>query len=225
MSDIARHLPLSQRDSSGEVAATNDWRPLTIQCLSMITDLLQNLTAEQWEQQSGRPGWLIRDAVGGLAWQLSNGRLALARDAAATVVRGGVTRRRFDRLQKMRRSNQTDGELVATFLRIADARLPHRSERGIRRLTDVVVCGYDIAYPLGTTLPFPPLATGAIAVARSLTAPTRVTAVLGNRTFRAVDAGWSVGRGPEVVATAEDIIRFLFGRAGPRSSRPIDGSN
>ena len=60
-----------------------------------------------------------------------------------------------------------------------------------------------------------PLAGGAVAVARGLSAPVEIRAVVTARTLVATDAAWRVGRGPELPGTAAGIVLFLFGRGGP----------
>ena len=65
---------------------------------------------------------------------------------------------------------------------------------------------------LGDAVSVDPVASGAVALARSLSAPIAIRAVVTARTLLATDAAWQVGRGPELPGTAAGIVLFLFGR-------------
>ena len=54
---------------------------------------------------------------------------------------------------------------------------------------------------------------------RSLIAPTEIKAVLRVRTLVAMDTDWHVGRGPELLGTAEAHLLFLFSR--PAQARSL----
>jgi hypothetical protein len=71
------------------------------------------------------------------------------------------------------------------------------------------------AYALGgAKLRVSPTTSGAVALARALSAPTAIRAVVRGRTMRATDAGWEFGTGPELAGTARKLVLFLYGR-GP----------
>ncbi|RIJ02291.1 maleylpyruvate isomerase family mycothiol-dependent enzyme, partial [Clavibacter michiganensis subsp. insidiosus] len=59
-------------------------------------------------------------------------------------------------------------------------------------------------------------------------APAQIRGVLRARTLRASDAGWSVGHGPAIEATASTLIMYLFGRTprpqGAATGTPEDGT-
>jgi hypothetical protein len=65
-------------------------------------------------------------------------------------------------------------------------------------------------------------------VARAAIAPAQIRGVLRARTLRASDAGWSVGHGPAIEATASTLIMYLFGRTprpqGDATATPEDGA-
>ena len=89
-----------------------------------------------------------------------------------------------------------------------------------------MVAGYDIARATGTVLTVEPVASGAVALARSLSAPTPIRAVLTDCALHASDDGWSVGHGAVRNASARDIVLFLWGRGGiPAATDPTPTSH
>jgi hypothetical protein len=56
--------------------------------------------------------------------------------------------------------------------------------------------------------------SGAVALARALSAPLPIRAVVRGRTLRATDAEWEFGAGPELAGSARELVLFLYGRAG-----------
>lgn len=219
MSDISRYLPLSQRRPGDESAVTRDWRPLVGESLNLVADLLAGLPAADWEKPSLCEGWRIRDVAGHLVWRVGTSTRDLASSSARAVVRDHVRPSRLIDVMSARAAVAEPAVLVSELRAIAHARLAHEGRRNLAELTEVIVHGYDIAHALGAPLAFPSTATGAVALARTLVAPTRIKSVVRGRTLTATDAGWSVGRGPELASTAESLILFLFGRSAtvPRS--------
>lgn len=59
-----------------------------------------------------------------------------------------------------------------------------------------------------------PVTSGAVALARAVSAPLPIRAVIADRTLRASDAEWEFGRGPVLEGTARELVLFLYGR-GP----------
>lgn len=96
--------------------------------------------------------------------------------------------------------------------------------RSIRELTDA--CRAYLKLP-GERAPLPFDVAGAVALASSATAPFDRRAAIGGHTVRASDAGWSFGRGPEISASADEIVAFLTGvsdtppRRTPPDRRPV----
>ena len=70
----------------------------------------------------------------------------------------------------------------------------------------------------------PPLASGAVALRRAAAAPTPIKAVISGHSLHATDAAWTIGHGPALVGTADQLIRFLagIGHWAPRPARPDD---
>ncbi|MBC7724698.1 MAG: maleylpyruvate isomerase family mycothiol-dependent enzyme [Burkholderiaceae bacterium] len=213
MSDFAQHLPLSQRSAEDESGVTGDWRPLIAECLAHVADLLEPLTAEQWESASLCEGWRVADVAGHLAWRVGTPAGELLTSSVRAVVRERVSPRALTTAMAERRAANGQAALVAELRAIAGDRAVRRGRRNIGELAEVVIHGYDMATALGIPLEFPARATGAVALARTLLAPARLRAVVRHRTLRATDAGWSVGRGPEIAAPAEALVLFLAGRS------------
>lgn len=213
MSEIARHLPLSQREARDESSVSSNWSPVIGGSLIVVADLLATLSPEDWERESLRSGWRVRDVAGHLVWRTRGGALTRALDGARAVIRQGAPPNRIADWLSRRAAETEPDRLIEALREIADARLAVRGRHRIDELTEVIVHGYDIAGALSAPLAFSPIATGAVALARALVAPMPIRAIIRHRTFVASDAGWRVGRGPELAASAQSIVMFLFGRS------------
>ncbi|MFP7760006.1 maleylpyruvate isomerase family mycothiol-dependent enzyme [Marisediminicola sp. LYQ85] len=220
MNDISRHLPFSQSGGADETGVTGDWRPLTASTLDVVADLLEGLEPAEWESPSRCEGWRVRDVAGHLVWRLGSSVTQLATSSARAVFRERIPPSRVVDELSRRAARSTPEELVASIRSLARERVS-ASESGQGRgrgrghladLTEAVVHGYDISHALGLPLTVPAVASGAVAVARSLHAPSTVKPIVTRRTLRATDADWTVGRGEEIAAPAATIILFLFGR-------------
>jgi uncharacterized protein (TIGR03083 family) len=214
MSDFSRYLPLSQRGSGDESTVSNDWRPLTGECMLLVCALFDGVGDEQWDTTTLRAGWRVRDVAADLAWRLDSGPLARARRAIRAVIVGRGSSASGRRIIAAQLGESDPRELLERLRAIAADRLSLRGPHGVAGLSAVVVDGYDLARSLGRPLAFPSTATGAVALASALTASTPIKAVARGRALRATDADWTVGRGPELTGTAESIILFLAGRSG-----------
>ncbi|CAN5203009.1 hypothetical protein BH11ACT3_BH11ACT3_24800 [soil metagenome] len=73
---------------------------------------------------------------------------------------------------------------------------------------------YELARTLDRELPVDATLSGAVALARSLSAPLPIRAAIRDRTLVATDAGWEIGSGRALRATASSLVLFLYGRAG-----------
>ncbi|TFB99776.1 maleylpyruvate isomerase family mycothiol-dependent enzyme [Cryobacterium adonitolivorans] len=213
MADFARLLPLSLRSVGNESGVNARWSGHLAATLTAIADLLAGLTPEQWEAQSLCTGWRVRDVAGHLVWRLGSTKRELVGSATRAYV-GHFVRpaRAIDVVSRAAASAEPE-QLVARLREIAAAKAT-TGRGGIVELTEAVVHGLDVAHPLGLTLPIHATAGGAVALRRSLIAPTEITAVLRTRRLVATDAEWSVGHGEPLRGQASELILFLFGR-GP----------
>lgn len=186
MSDIPKYLPLSQRPRRDESGVTGNWAHATGTILGQLANIVDGLSDEQWT--------------------------SIADDANATLWH--VTSTRVQRLQR-RRAAPKPRDGVATGLRdAATAALDPTAKRPLHTLSAAVFGTVAVADRLGTPVALDPIATGAVALARSLSAPLPIRAVLKDTSLVATDADWRVGTGPVHYGTVTAILLFLFGR-GP----------
>ncbi|WP_130178024.1 maleylpyruvate isomerase family mycothiol-dependent enzyme [Cryobacterium sp. SO1] len=213
MAEFARLLPLSLRSVGNESGVNARWSGHLAATLTAIADLLAGLAPEQWELESLCAGWRVRDVAGHLVWRLGSTKRELLGSATRAYV-GHHLRpaRAIEAVSRAAAAAEPD-QLVARLREIAAARAA-TGRGGITDLTEAVVHGLDLAHPLGLTLPIHPMAGGAVALRRSLIAPTEIKAVLRTRRLVATDAEWSVGHGTPLRSTAPELILFLF-RRGP----------
>ena len=205
MSDVAKYLPLSQRGPEDESSVTGNWSTHVVATLGELAALLENSSQSDVD---------VRTTVGHILWHLGRSRTQRARDLAAIMVRGRMPRAAA--LRELSSSASPDSPAVcASALRERAHLLGSSAQRSsISDLSVVVVDGYSIARALGASLTVDPIASGAGALARSLSAPVEVRAVLQDRALKATNAAWTVGRGRELVGTASELVLFLWGRAG-----------
>jgi hypothetical protein len=203
MSDVSRYLPLSQRPRTDESGVTGDWSTQHAAALLALADRLEAMPAAGWAARSTRAGWTVAETVGALEWRLgtsTRGRIrAIARTVLARRLSPGSA---ADALGRARGAASTT-ELVAGLRTAATA-----PRRRLGDLALVVVASLDV----DPSAPLDPLALGAVALARSLSAPLPIRAVIRSLSLQASDAGWSVGRGEVVRAPGADIVLFLYGR-------------
>ncbi|MFS0715323.1 hypothetical protein ABC195_15730 [Microbacterium sp. 2P01SA-2] len=100
-----------------------------------------------------------------------------------------------------------DGDGTASLAELAGTVVRGR-RRSARDLTAVARAYLRLP---GPRPPLPFDVAGAVALAASTTAPFARRAAIAGHTVRATDAGWTFGRGPEVSASADDIVAFLTG--------------
>lgn len=205
MSDLGKYLPLSQHAATDESAVTGNWAELTGQTLARVADLLDALGATGLDRPGMRPG----STVGGVARELFTPSRRDRLRRAATL---GIAQRRGPA------APIEDGRLAASVRELAVAASAPGAKCSVHDLSIAVVTACDIAAATGSPIVVAPTASGAVALARSLSAPIGIRAVLRDRTLAPTDADWRLGRGPEISGTAGAIVLFLFGRAGFPSS-------
>ncbi|MGV8884060.1 MAG: hypothetical protein ACOH1T_00535 [Microbacteriaceae bacterium] len=213
MDDMAKDLPLSQRQRRDESAVTANWAQHRSTLLYALAEMLDELAPADWELPTLRSDVSVRITVGELVWLTSGS----ARQRAATVARRMLRDRSRPAAASRAIAQQFAREspnLLGEKLRVHAARdLSSGAHESIATLTPAVVAAFELSAATGRTITVDPIASGAVAVARSLTAPSAIRAVVTARTFHASDAGWQVGNGPEFVGTAAAIVLFLHGRA------------
>ena len=213
MSGFADHLPLSQRGAFDESRVSGDWRPITAQCLLKLIDLLETIELTAWEGRSLRAGWRVRDVVAELLWRCDRRSWELGIERFRAAFRDPLT----PDPDIIRLAVAAPPELIEQLRALGTRRANRVGRRGIGDLSDVVSCSYEVARSCGRDLDLPAISTGAVCLARILTAPLPIRAAISGRSLEATDAGWTVGRGIALPAPAEQHVLFLFGR---RSTLP-----
>jgi hypothetical protein len=217
MSDAAKYLPLSHREREDESSVSNDWSKHLYACLESLAGIVEKLPADQLQAQSGQQKYRVVDVVALMIWRLRTPRLTQARQllAQALRTRSGAAGAALAQSRSLADdSTHASPATLAAQIRtlVADGRRSG-TRHSVAQLSVAVVAGYDVAKTTGTALTVDPVASGAVALARSLSAPVPIRAVLRDCTLRASDEGWSVGHGAVRDAIARDIVLFLFGRA------------
>ncbi|MCU1406660.1 MAG: hypothetical protein JWQ43_2963 [Glaciihabitans sp.] len=231
MSDVAKYLPLSQRGAQDESAVTSDWSSPVALVLGALADLLVAAGEDRLDSPALRPGFSIRMTVQEVLWRLDTTRTERLAQTARHALRlrrgpsGAVEAiigaqpalslgELVSRLRELSAgaSGSSVGEEDAGADAGVSARTAKRHRRPLADLSAVVIGGYDVASSLGLPLVVDAVASGAVALARSLDAPVEVRAVLKDRRMVASDADWSVGQGRELAGSAQAIVLFLAGR-------------
>ncbi len=182
-------------------------------------DLLEQLTAEQWEHPSLCPGWTVRHVAAHLTLQQQR-----VRDVAAFVGRHprmlrsvtlNATIRDSAALQAQTLSDQ---EIISRIKAMIGSRRHNAFVTPLETLTDILVHGQDIAIPLGQALAMPP-ATSALAATRRwdtrggwLAMVFRRLPIEGYRLI-ATDTDWTRGQGPDLAGPAGALLLLLTGRS------------
>ena len=213
MDDMARDLPLSNRPRRDETAVTANFTTHRGTVLLEIAGMLDELSPEEWNAPALRAGWSVRDVVGELVWLAGSS----SRQRAATVARRAFSDRSglaaaSDALVR-EHTDRTPANLVEAVRSLAVDDLASRGWHRVSALAPAVVAAFELAAATGRPTVVDPIASGAVALARSLSAPMPMRAVVTARTLVAADADWRVGRGPELEGTAAGIVLFLYGRA------------
>ena len=195
------------------------WRKMTATCLDLLGDLLETLTATEWASPSLCAGWSVREVAAHLVWRVSSG--PLSRSLSVSTIMLARRESPAGAIEILAKEDLSTPAVLLTALRnAAAARRDGHGGQGVGDLTEVVVHGYDIARPLLRPLGIPPVASGAVVLARVVASAATAGTILRHRTLVAVDADWSLGSGPYLLGTAEDHVLLLFGRL-PLPPQPI----
>ena len=143
---------MTGRPSPGPVVMTRDqvWETIDAQRVA-VADLLEGLSADDWQQPSLCAGWTVRDVAAHLTLQQIGPRGAIAM----------MIRWRGSLEQTIRDTARRRASALPTRRIIAEIRATAGSRRHIigvsylETLTDILVHGQDIAIPLGARRPPP----------------------------------------------------------------------
>ena len=182
-------------------------------------DLLERLTAEQWEHRSLCQGWTVRHVAAHLTLQQQR-----LRDAAAFIAHNPRMLRSLTLnatihdsavLQARLLSNQ---EVISRIRAMVGSRRHNAFVTPLETLTDILVHSQDLAIPLGLDLPMRPGPSALAATRRWDTWGTwlaRVNARLPLDGYRltATDTDWTRGQGPEIAGPSGALLLLLTGRS------------
>jgi uncharacterized protein (TIGR03083 family) len=183
------------------------WQTIDDERLS-LADLLDELSAPEWETPSLCDGWRVRD----VAAHLTLAQLGLFPAALATLrARGNVSRMIRD--TAVRQAGLPVGQYAVLLRGMAGSRKKAPGVTDLEPLIDILVHGQDIAIPLGRTRPMPTRAAAAAAtrVWPNLW-PFRAERRLSGFGFAATDCSWSAGQGLPVEGPIGAILLLLTGR-------------
>lgn len=212
MSDVARFLPLSQQPREDESGVSSNWAPQLSVVLADLARVVDSLSPHELDAPSLQRGYRVRDSLGHLLWRLGSTR----RTRAVAITKRVLSQRESPAAARRAlcvEAAHAETAPAATLRALATAASGPSAHSTIGDLSVVVVDALDVARSTGRPLAINGVATGAVALARSLSAPTPIRAVVRQRTLSATDADWTVGTGKELRGTAEAIVLFLWGRA------------
>ncbi|GAA1824831.1 maleylpyruvate isomerase family mycothiol-dependent enzyme [Agromyces salentinus] len=232
MSDLSRHLPLSNRPRHDESDVSSSWNAELADVLGSLATALAPLPDAAWATTSRRPDWSVHDVIAHLVWRLSTPRGERWRASARSLAEQGFSAAAAELVIARRVAGSPDATPPALVQRlvamrdVAAARAAGAApglaldgtrgdtfQNGIGALAEAVIGATDVAASLGLPLTVPERASGAVALRRALEAPTEIKAVIRGHSLAATDADWSFGNGPVLEATAAELLLFLYGRS------------
>jgi hypothetical protein len=214
VSDISQYLPFSQRPRRDESAVTNNWSRHTGTVLREIADALSEAPPTAWDAETLRPGVDVRWVVAELEWLLSSTTRERLASGIREFFRHGQSFAASRTAVIESFADATPEEHIGRIRDIATAALASSAQRTLPDLAVAVVAAFEVAAATGIAVTVDPIASGAVALARSLNAPLPVRAVVRERSLVATDAEWVVGAGRKIEAPASVLVLFLYGRHG-----------
>ena len=175
-----------------------------------LLELLQNLTAFQWDAPSLCSEWRVRDVVGHM---VSETTMTMPKVLVGTIA-SGFRINRFIANDARRRGDVALPSLLDDFRAAALTRTHLRGLSSLSMLNDIVIHSLDIRRPLNEKRSVPE--SRLVLVANDLW-PSRFFP--GRKLFNglrveATDADWNAGEGPVVAGPIEDLILAMSGRLG-----------
>ncbi len=179
----------------------------------VLADLLSGLTPQQRATQSLCREWTVHDVAGHLIVSLEVGLPEFARTMLAC---GGSFDRANSRLAR-KQAQRPFEEIVETLRNKADNRFTPPGAGPEAPLTDVLVHGLDICWPLGIDREIPvPEERWSKALTFLTTRAAKglvVKNAMSGLRFEAHDVDWVHGDGPAVRGNADALLLVLTGRS------------
>ena len=203
------------------------WAAVTTMRLA-VADLLEELSAQEWDQPSLCAAWRVRDVAGHLSLVPTIRTWEMVRVAPRAL----GNPHRINTLLARRYGDRPADEIIARIREHAEARGTARVLDARDSLFDVVVHSQDIARPLGRLVDVPlDSAVQGLDRVWEMGWPFRARVRLAGLGLRATDADWRRGDGPVVSGPALALLLLLTGRTeaalpsltgdGVRTLRPV----
>jgi uncharacterized protein (TIGR03083 family) len=174
-----------------------------------VADLLESLSAAEWDAPSLCRGWRVRDVAGHLSiiptitsWEL-----------LSAAPRVGFNLHRVNTRVAIRHGSRPPEEILGRLRAHAGDRRTARLLDTRDSLFDVIVHSQDISLPLGRSFPVPAEYTRrGLDRVWAMGWPFKAARRLAGVTVRATDTDWTAGSGPEVAGPALSLLLLLTGR-------------
>lgn len=198
---------------------TTNLKPDVLAPRRALGELLADLSEAEWDRPSLCEGWRIRDVAAHCVQSHVATPLRLVRELVAAGFNLDRRNARWVAAKERLGWSEVLGEYLTTSGRsaIPTAELSYA-------LTETVIHGYDIAWPLERVIEVP--AARLVVVADTC---RRTQAFLHTRrrcaglALRALDADWSAGSGPEVTGPLSSLIMAMAGRPAGLADLAGDG--
>jgi uncharacterized protein (TIGR03083 family) len=196
----------------------DSWHVIEAQRLE-LADLLESLSAKDWETPSLCVGWRIRDVAAHVA-------MAPQVPGIGSMVADGLRARgNFDRLNHdvaVRHAQRPTTRIVEELREHAGSRRLPVVTNYKNVIFDVMVHAQDVALPLARQIQMPPEAARAGATrVWTMGWPFWARRRLRGFRFTATDVEWAVGAGDEVRGPIDALLLLLTGR--PAALARLDG--
>jgi uncharacterized protein (TIGR03083 family) len=186
------------------------WQAIDAQRIR-LTDVLEQLSDEEWRQPSLCPGWTVRDVAAHLTLQQVGLGRGLLEVPNLIKARGNLNRLIRDSARE--RSVLPPEQIIAQIRGMVGSRKHNFGLTYRETLVDILVHSQDITIPLGRRLGMPADAA-ALAASRVWSKDMMFHAAKRLTGYRltATDVPWSVGDGAEVQGPIASILLLLTGR-------------
>jgi uncharacterized protein (TIGR03083 family) len=186
-----------------------------------LADLLSGLTAEQQAAPSLCEAWSVRDVAAHLVMPME---VSVPKLAVTMVACGGSFDRANVRLTR-RQARRPMGEIIAILREKADARFTPPGAGPEAPLTDLLVHGLDIRWPLQLERDVP---EDRLHKALTFLTSRRAGGLVRKGTLAALrlqadDVDWAHGSGPTVTGDAQALLLAITGRTAALGRLRGDG--
>lgn len=189
------------------MASSDPWPYIHTERRSLVTDL-EKLAPEQWDKPSLCPEWSVRDVVA----HLTAGAKITPGSFFPGLISAGF---KFEKLQTKGVDAELGSSPADTLARFANVLTATTKPPGPvdTPLGEIVVHSEDIRRPLGIAHDYDPEA-----LVRLADFYRKSNLIIGGKrrasgvAFRATDASWSAGGGPEVTGPMLSIVLAITGR-------------